>query len=75
MLARELSCDRQLNKTVSEQQSRITCISGDLMIVMESPFAQWRLELSESEMALLLIKGLSMKEISTLRDVKEKTVR
>lgn len=43
MLARESSCDRQLNKKVSEQQSRIACISGDLMIVMESPFAQWRL--------------------------------
>jgi len=75
MLARELSRVRQLNKTVSEQQSRMARLSGDLMIVMETQFRQWSLSPSESEVALLLIKGLSMKEISELRDVKEKTVR
>jgi len=75
MLARELSRVRQLNKTVSEQQSRMARLSGDLMIVMETQFTQWNLSPSESEVALLLIKGLSMKEISELRDVKEKTVR
>jgi len=30
---------------------------------------------SENEVALLLIIGLSMKEIAVLRDVKEKTIR
>jgi len=75
MLARELSRVRQLNKTVSEQQSRMARLSGDLMIVMETQFRQWSLSPSESEVALLLIKGLFMKEISELRDVKEKTVR
>ncbi len=38
-------------------------------------FSQWKLTPSESDVALLLVKGLSMKEIATARDVKEKTVR
>jgi DNA-binding CsgD family transcriptional regulator len=42
---------------------------------MRSDFAEWGLSPSESEVALLLIKGLSMREISQARQVKEKTVR
>jgi DNA-binding NarL/FixJ family response regulator len=43
--------------------------------VMHSQFNKWGLSTSEAEVALLLIKGLSMKEIAEVRQVKEKTVR
>lgn len=75
VLFRELRHVHQLNREVSEQHSRMARLSGDLMEVMQNQFAQWGLSPSESEVALLLIKGLSMREISELRQVKEKTVR
>jgi len=75
VLFRELHQVRQLNREISEQQSRMARLSGDLMVVMQSQFVQWCLSPSESDVALLLIKGLSMREISELREVKEKTVR
>lgn len=75
VLFRELRHVWELNRAVVEQQSKMARLSGDLMGVMQRQFAQWGLSPSESEVALLLIKGLSMKEISELREVKEKTVR
>lgn len=75
VLFRELRHVWELNRAVVEQQSKMARLSGDLMAVMQAQFAQWGLSPSESEVALLLIKGLSMKEISELREVKEKTVR
>lgn len=38
-------------------------------------FDQWGLTSAESEVGLLILKGLSYKEIATIRDVSEKTVR
>ncbi len=38
-------------------------------------FIQWQLTKGEQEIALLLLKGLSFKEIGEVRDTKEKTIR
>ncbi|MFN3164676.1 MAG: helix-turn-helix transcriptional regulator [Pseudohongiellaceae bacterium] len=46
-----------------------------MLDVMRAQFTNWQLSASEVDVALLLIKGLSMKEIATARNVKEKTVR
>jgi DNA-binding NarL/FixJ family response regulator len=43
--------------------------------LIESEFRIWQLSHSEKDVALLLIKGLSMKEIADLRRTHEKTVR
>jgi DNA-binding NarL/FixJ family response regulator len=43
--------------------------------VIQSQFKQWSLTPSEQEVAMLLLKGLSFKEISGVRNTKEKTVR
>jgi DNA-binding NarL/FixJ family response regulator len=43
--------------------------------VIQSQFAQWSLTPSEQNVAMLLLKGLSFKEISGVRNTKEKTVR
>jgi len=43
--------------------------------VIHSQFEQWSFTPSEQEIAMLLLKGLSFKEISGVRNTKEKTVR
>jgi DNA-binding CsgD family transcriptional regulator len=42
---------------------------------IESQFSLWNLTEAEREVALLLLKGLSLKEIATVRAVSERTVR
>ena len=43
--------------------------------VIKWQFAEWNLSKSEKEVALLLLKGLSIKDIADVRSTKEKTVR
>ena len=66
---------KQVKVELSEEKSRTARLSGELLAVMRNQFVQWGLSRSESDIALLLIKGLSMQEIADLRQVKEKTVR
>ena len=42
---------------------------------IETQFSRWNLTEAEREVALLLLKGLSHKEIATVRAVSERTVR
>jgi len=42
---------------------------------IETQFGQWNLTEAEREVALLLLKGLSMKEIASVRETSERTVR
>lgn len=46
-----------------------------LSAAIDEQFARWQLSPAESEIALLLLKGLSHKEIAQFRDVSETTVR
>lgn len=43
--------------------------------VIYQQFNDWQLTKSEQEVAMLLLKGLSFREISGVRDTQEKTVR
>lgn len=65
----------RLKDQVKEERSKTARLSGELLAVMHNQFHQWALSPSEHKVALLLVKGLSMKEISEARQVKEKTVR
>jgi DNA-binding CsgD family transcriptional regulator len=66
---------RGLKRVVASEQNKTARLSGELHAAMRDQFARWSLSPSEAEVALLLIKGLSMKEVSTARRVKEKTIR
>lgn len=46
-----------------------------LSIAIDAQLARWSLSPSEKEVAILLLKGLSLKEIAVLRNTAEKTVR
>jgi DNA-binding NarL/FixJ family response regulator len=75
ILYRELRRAARLTVEVRAERSKTARLSGELAAIMRSQFAEWGLSPSECEIALLLIKGLSMKEISKAREVKEKTIR
>jgi len=75
VLFAELRRVNRLKKEVMQERGKAARLSGELLAVMRSEFAAWGLSTSESEVALLLIKGLSMREISEAREVKEKTIR
>lgn len=60
-----------IKKFKQESKNYATGIS-DLIDVQ---FKEWGLSKSEKDVALLLIKGLSLKEIASIRNTAEKTVR
>jgi DNA-binding NarL/FixJ family response regulator len=75
VLAAELRHVRRLRGAVRREQARTARLAGEMLSVMRDQFDRWALSASEAEVALLLVKGLSMKEIAEVRQVKEKTVR
>ncbi len=75
MLFIELRRVRRLESQVHTERERVGRLSGELLLNIRQQFEVWNLSPSECEVAMLLIKGLSMKEVSLAREVKEKTVR
>ena len=59
--------------------SYLTSTDNSLLIYILSlffpQFERWQLTAAEREVALLLLKGLSHKEIAVLRDTSERTIR
>jgi len=47
----------------------------ELALVLKDQFETWKLTQTEREVAMLLLKGLSFKEIASVRNTLEKTVR
>ena len=47
----------------------------ELALVLKEQFEAWKLTRTEREVAMLLLKGLSFKEIASVRNTLEKTVR
>jgi DNA-binding CsgD family transcriptional regulator len=64
----------QKAKTEIWQQRAQSHIEG-LSIAIKAQFNDWGLTNSEREIALLLLKGLSIREIGKIRGTNEKTVR
>ena len=60
---------------VHEISEELKSSKRDFFIAVNNQFAQWQLTNSESEIGLLLLKGLSLAEISMIRNTSEKTVR
>lgn len=63
---------REDNQKYREESQRL--LSG-IGVLIDKQFSSWNLTLSERDVALLLLKGLSHKEIANIRDTSEKTVR
>lgn len=48
---------------------------GGLAAAIDNQLEEWKLSPSEKEISLLILKGLSLKEIAEIRGVSERTVR
>lgn len=71
-LAQSLSiADRQLQDITEEMRSARASFSE----AIQQQFQNWGLTLSEQQVAMLLLKGLSFREIAVVRNTREKTVR
>ncbi|NQV83132.1 MAG: LuxR family transcriptional regulator [Rhodospirillales bacterium] len=66
---------RRLLREHREARASIQVASGELLAVIYAKFDAWELTPSEREIALLLIKGLSVREISEIRDTRPGTVK
>lgn len=71
-----------LNKRVETSEnnlelthSKLKEIGREYCTYLHQQFDAWGLTPSEKEVAMLILKGLSFKEIAQLRETKEKTVR
>ena len=70
---------RHTVKTKSEQLSQMTSqfksAKRRYFSEINKQFTDWKLTESEKDVALLLLKGLSLQEIASVRNTKDKTVR
>lgn len=62
-------------KDLREWKNVASNLLRDLGEKMEEQFEKWSLTTAEKEVALLLVKGVSLKEIAAARGTGEKTVR
>lgn len=71
-----------LSQTLSNSDQQLANITQEMRNarhryseVIHQQFEEWQLTGSEQQVAMLLLKGLSFREIASLRNTKEKTVR
>ena len=65
----------KVKKQLENSSSELQRGKEDYQKVVKWQFDQWGLSPSEKEVGLLILKGLSIKDIAAARDTKEKTVR
>jgi DNA-binding CsgD family transcriptional regulator len=65
----------ETKQSYQEWKAKTHASSVQLGQMIDNEFGVWHLSQSEKDVALLLIKGFSMKEIADLRSTHEKTVR
>ena len=65
----------QANSRANEWQQKNQTLVKDLSIKIQAQFIEWNLTKAECEIAFLLLKGFSSKEIASLRNTSERTVR
>lgn len=85
LLRRQLAIRRRLHRVVADlEQAREEAahwraesheLIAGLGAAIEQQFARWQLSPAEAEIGLLLLKGLSHKELAALRQTSERTVR
>lgn len=75
-LVNDMSLELQKNRQeASEWRKETQALLQGLGVSINKQFERWELSPSEKEIALLLLKGLSHKEIAYLRHVNEATAR
>ena len=62
-------------RDAARMKSQLRAASGAFMELLEDRFAEWQLTPAEHDVALFLIKGLTISEIADLRATSEGTVK
>ncbi|MFZ4714959.1 MAG: helix-turn-helix transcriptional regulator [Bacteriovoracaceae bacterium] len=65
----------ETKRSYQEWKEKSHTSAHEIRQMIDSQFGLWQLSNSEKDIALLLIKGLSMKEVADIRSTHEKTVR
>lgn len=65
----------KLQRDLNHYKDETKSLSQGLGDKINQQLNEWNLTKSETEVALLLLKGLSLKEISDVRDTSEKTIK
>lgn len=65
----------KLNEESQQWRKEAEILINGLSDSIDKQMGKWGLSKAEKEIALLLLKGLTIKEISSLRETSEKTVR
>lgn len=65
----------QVRSTLGQHEQQAAKLLGELSLIIQQQFAHWGLSDAEREVAMLLLKGLSLEEIAAVRGRAEKTVR
>ena len=65
----------KIESDLSLTRSKLKEIGQEYSKHIQDQFLTWKFTLSEKEVALLILKGLSFNEIAEIRNTKEKTVR
>ncbi|QSX33819.1 LuxR family transcriptional regulator [Shewanella avicenniae] len=66
---------KRADHRIGNISTRMKAAREEYTQAVQQQFEQWGLTRSEQEVALLLLKGLSFREIAGVRNTKEKTVR
>ncbi len=61
--------------SLGKTEEKTARLMGELSAIIHRQFDAWHLSEAEKEIALLLLKGLSLEEIAAVRSRSEKTVR
>lgn len=73
---KELRTDlSQAQEALDTAQHQTKKLMGEFSKIIQAQFEDWEFTQTEKEVALLLLKGLTLDEISNVRKTKEKTVR
>lgn len=62
-------------RRLSDSNQRLAKLQSDFSKAIQKQFETWRFSEGEKEVALLMLKGLSFREIGLLRGTLEKTIR
>lgn len=64
-----------VNKEMDDWKAKVAKVSKDFFAAIDEQMEKWGLSKSEKDIAVLLVKGMSTKDIAELRGVTEKTIR
>ena len=66
---------KQVRGRLAQVDPRSQKLASQYRAVMQKQFDDWLLTTSEQDVVILMLKGLSFREIASLRETQEKTVR